>query len=101
MCFKTSVKSLSQPPELPPRPAHRDVPPEEEERERRLKDWRRTEAESRTKSEGRTVPMQVVLPAKSLEYFKRYGSGGDLSAVPQLGAKRLARYGDKLRQLCN
>jgi ribonuclease D len=89
----------AQPPELPPRPISREVPPDEEPRERRLKDWRRAEAENRTRSEGRTVPLQVVLPARSLEYLKRYGAV-DLAVVPQLGAKRIARYGDKLRQLC-
>jgi hypothetical protein len=34
-----------------------------------------------------------------LEHLKRHGAG-DLAAVPQLGAKRIARYGDKLKQLC-
>jgi ribonuclease D len=69
------------------------VPPEEESREQRLKDWRRGEAEKRK------VPLQVVLPARALEYLKRHGAG-DLAAVPQLGAKRGAGYGDKLRALC-
>lgn len=92
-------RAMTTPPELPPRPSYREVPPEEEDRERRMKDWRRSEAERRTKVENRNVPLQVVLPARALEYLKRYGAA-DLSAVPQLGAKRLARYGEKLTQLC-
>lgn len=92
-------KARANPPELPPRPVPRDVPPEEEDRERRLKDWRRTEAENRTRSENRTVPLQVVLPARALEHLKRHGAV-DLAVVPQLGAKRIARYGEKLVQLC-
>ncbi len=87
------------PPAIPERPRHREVLPQEEERESRLKDWRRGEAERRTKAEGRPVPLQVVLPAKALEHLKQHGAG-DLGAVPQLGAKRLARYGERLRELC-
>jgi ribonuclease D len=82
----------ANPPPVPPPVKHRDVEPIEEEREKRLKDWRRAE------SENRKVVMQAVLPAKALEYLKRYGAG-DLSQVPQLGTKRIALYGDKLRQL--
>ncbi|MBA3709079.1 MAG: HRDC domain-containing protein, partial [Planctomycetes bacterium] len=78
---------------LPPRPRHREVLPIEEERETRLKDWRRAEAERRT------VPLQVVLPAKALEYLKQHGAG-DLASVPQLGAKRLRTYGADLVRLC-
>jgi ribonuclease D len=89
-CLK---EANAHPPELPPRPHHREVPPEEEEREKRMKDWRRTE------SERRGVTMQAVLPAKALEHLKRYGAE-DLAAVPQLGDKRVRLYGEKLRQLC-
>lgn len=81
------------PDDLPPPPRAREVPPEEREREQRLKDWRRGE------SERRQVPLQVVLPAKALEHLKQHGAG-DLTAVPQLGAKRIGLYGEKLRQLC-
>lgn len=83
----------AHPPELPPPVKHRQVEPIEEEREKRLKDWRRSE------SERRKVSLQAVLPAKALEHLKRYGAGGDLAQVPQLGGKRVALYGDKLRQL--
>jgi ribonuclease D len=92
-------KALSEPPTLPERPRQREVAPEEELRETRLKDWRRSEAENRSKSDGRPVPLQVVLPAKALEYLKQHGAD-DLAAVPQLGAKRSARYGAKLQELC-
>jgi ribonuclease D len=91
--------ALSNPPEVPERPRQREVLPEEEQRETRLKDWRRSEAENRSRSEDRPVPLQVVLPAKSLEYLKQHG-GENLTAVPQLGNKRMQRYGDKLRDLC-
>ncbi|MBA3939137.1 MAG: HRDC domain-containing protein [Planctomycetes bacterium] len=79
--------------EVPPRPRQREVLPIEEERETRLKDWRRSE------SERRKAPLQVVLPAKALEHLKQHGAG-DLAAVPQLGAHRTALYGAKLRELC-
>ena len=96
----TIKEAMSNPPEVPERPRQREVLPEEEQRETRLKDWRRSEAENRSVSEGRTVPLQVVLPAKALEYLKQHG-GDNLSAVPQLGNKRMQRYGDKLRALCH
>ena len=85
--------TLTTPPELPPYPNHREVDDAEVRRERRLKDWRMGE------SKNRAVTLQVVLPAKSLEHLKRYGAG-DLTAVPQLGAKRQERYGQRLRELC-
>jgi ribonuclease D len=92
-------EAQSNPPEVPPRPDRRDVAPEEDDRERRLKDWRRTEAERRGQEEHRPVPLQVVLPARALEHLKRLGVC-DLGTVPQLGAKRIARYGEKLLELC-
>jgi len=82
----------AHPPAVPPPVKHREVEPIEEEREKRMKDWRRAEAEKRA------VPLQVVLPAKALEHLKRYGST-DLSQVPQLGEKRIQLYGEKLAQL--
>ncbi|MCX8039780.1 MAG: HRDC domain-containing protein [Planctomycetota bacterium] len=85
-------RAREEPPPLPPPPQHREVAPEEERRERRLKDWRQAEAKRRG------VSLQAVLPAKALEHLKRYGAG-DLASVPQLGAKRIALYGDKLRTL--
>ncbi len=90
----TIKRAQSDPQPLPSRPRARDVLPEEEERETRLKDWRRSEAERRQ------VPLQVVLPAKALEHLKQHGAG-DLGVVPQLGPKRIRLYGDDLRRLCS
>jgi ribonuclease D len=73
--------------------------PEAQAREQRLKVWRREEAERRTKADGRTVPLQLVLPARALEHLTLEGAA-DLAAVPQLGARRMARYGDALLRLC-
>jgi ribonuclease D len=90
----TVIKNAqSQPPRLPNRPKQRDVTEDERLRETRLKDWRRAEAETRK------VPLQVVLPAKALEYLKQHGAF-NLDQVPQLGAKRIARYGGKIQDLC-
>jgi len=88
------VKQADQePPAVPEPPRQREVDEAEEVRSKRLKDWRLQE------SKRRQTPLQVVLPARALEYLKRYGAS-DLSAVPQLGAKRSARYGETLRKLC-
>ncbi len=92
-CLNLIKDALANPPQLPPQPERRDVDDLEKRRETRLKDWRRAE------SERRKVPLQVVLPAKALEFLKRYGAT-DLSAVPQLGAKRAGVYGAKLVELC-
>jgi ribonuclease D len=89
-CIKNAS---SDPAQLPSRPRAREVSQDEELREVRLKDWRRSEAERRQ------VPLQVVLPARSLEYLKQHGMNG--TEVPQLGAKRLRLYGDDLRRLCS
>ncbi len=83
----------AEPPVVPEPPRRREVDDAEEDRETRLKDWRRAE------SERRKVPLQVVLPAKAIEHLKRYGAN-DLSAVPQLGSKRIGLYGEKLIALC-
>jgi ribonuclease D len=89
-CIKAAKE---QPPSVPPAPFRREILPEERYHEDRLKDWRRKEAEKRS------VTLQVVLPAKALEHLKRYGASDDLSGVPQLGPKRIARYGEQLRKL--
>lgn len=68
-------------------------------RETRLKTWRREEAERRSVADGRTVPLQLVLPARALEFLKSREPDVDLSTVPQLGARRAARYGGVLRAL--
>lgn len=89
----TVKQAKAQPPAVPEPPRQREPEPAEVERERRLKDWRKGEAGRRE------VPLQVVLPAKALEHLKRYGAD-NLDAVPQLGRKRIARYGATLRKLC-
>jgi ribonuclease D len=86
--------AASDPKPLPPRPRAREVLPIEEEREVRLKDWRRSEATRRT------VPLQAVLPAKALEWLKQHGAA-DLAQVPQLGGKRIRLYGEQLQRLCD
>lgn len=77
------------PPEVPEPPARRELDPatreREKQRESRLKDWRRSEAERRG------VPLQVVLPARALEYFKRHGTT-EAGAAPQFGDKRADQY---------
>ena len=88
----TIKAARSDPKPLPPRPRQREVLPIEEEREKRMKDWRRAEAERRG------VPLQVVLPARALEFLKQHGAG-DLRVVPQLGAKRISLIGEHLRRL--
>jgi ribonuclease D len=84
---------------LPLRKEFARMSPEAQAREQRLKVWRREEAERRTKADGRTVPLQLVLPARALEHLTLEGAA-DLAAVPQLGARRMARYGDALLRLC-
>ena len=84
---------------VPARLAFLRMTPEAQTREQRLKTWRRDEAERRTKADGRTVPLQLVLPARALEHLTLHGAG-DLAAVPQLGARRAARYGDALLGVC-
>ena len=84
---------------LPMRKEFARMTPEAQAREQRLKVWRREEAERRTKADGRTVPLQLVLPARALEHLTIHGAA-DLTVVPQLGARRTARYGDVLLSLC-
>jgi hypothetical protein len=51
-------------------------------------------------AERREVPMQVVLPVAALRHLQQYG-GGELEMVPQLGAKRIERYGEVLVRLAS
>jgi ribonuclease D len=82
------------PPTLsPPATTARESDPLARERGERLKAWRQQEAERRK------VPMQVVMPAAALRHLQRHGAE-DLESVPQLGAKRIRLYGDKLGELC-
>jgi len=83
------------PPELPERPVIPRLSGAERARGERLKAWRRGEAQRRS------VPIQVVLPARALDTLQRSdGADLDLGQVPQLGPKRIALYGDVLRELC-
>lgn len=59
----------------------------------RLKVWRRQEAARRG------VPLQVVLPVVAMRHLQHNGAG-DLPSVPQLGSKRISRYGQELEKLC-
>ncbi len=68
-------------------------------RETRLKTWRREESERRTAVDGRTVPFQLVLPARALDFLKAQSSEVDFTVVPQLGRRRIERYGEVLRTL--
>ncbi|MGB3562764.1 MAG: HRDC domain-containing protein [Thermoanaerobaculia bacterium] len=82
------------PPTLsPPATATRESDPLARERGERLRSWRQQEAERRG------VPLQVVLPAAALRHLQQHGAE-DLSSVPQLGAKRIGLYGDRLTELC-
>ena len=83
---------LENPPEVR-RDAGARPPQMVRQRADRLRTWRRGEAEQRG------VPPVVVLPPRALEYLSEHGAG-DLSAAPQLGEKRAARYGDALRRAC-
>ena len=79
--------------ELLPQPPQRVLPPKAiEKREKRLKDWRRLEAERRG------VPLSVVLPSRALSWLAA-NPEADWSDAPQLGAKRLALYESKLADL--
>lgn len=78
---------------VPPRPNPRDADEAERARENRLKEWRKAEAEKRK------VPLQLVLPARALDYLKQHGASR-LEDVPQLGDKRARLYGDALRAVC-
>jgi ribonuclease D len=82
------------PPTLtPPATGPRESDPLARERGERLKAWRQQEAERRQ------VTLQVVLPAAALRHLQRQGAE-DLDSVPQLGAKRIGLYGEKIGELC-
>lgn len=80
--------------EVPPKPKRERPPSSQVSRASRLKDWRRAEAEARE------VPMQVVLPPRALNWLAAHGAA-ELEACPDLGPKRIARYGDQLRERCH
>ncbi len=85
--------SRANPPAVPaPVQAPRQSPGEAK-RLKRLRDWRRSEAEARG------VPHQVVLPPTAMQFLARNGAA-ELASVPQLGAKRARVYGRQLADLC-
>lgn len=78
---------------LLPQPPKRELPPKPvEKREKKLKDWRRKEADARG------VPLTVVLPGRALSWLAEDPSR-NWSDAPQLGSKRLERYGAQLRKM--
>ncbi|MFO0750098.1 MAG: ribonuclease D [Myxococcota bacterium] len=85
-------KARAEPPPSPARPPRPRVDPAIAAREKRLKQWREDEARQRG------APLQLVLPARALDHLATLGEAG-LESAPQLGPKRLARYGDALRRL--
>jgi len=88
----TIKAALADRPAIPDPPARREADPREQDREKTLKAWRRQEAEQRG------VPLQVVLPARALEYLVREPDAA-FDQVPQLGPKRTGFYGSQLRRL--
>ncbi len=92
--------AVAEPPAVPVRPRGREVAPEEEVRETRLKDWRRAEAERRTREENRPVPSCRWCPPRAPSNSSSSTAPTSLEQVPQLGAKRIRRYADRLVELC-
>ena len=91
--FETLERAARKPPPVPPRPQGERMTPGESRRLKRLKQWRREEAERRQ------VPQPVVLPPKAMNYLARHGDR-DLAAVPQFGDKRARLYAEVLSDLC-
>jgi len=87
-----AADAAQAPPEVPLKAPRPKVDPQRQRREERLKRWREKEAAARG------VPLQVVLPARALEHLAEHGTDG-LMTAPQLGPKRLARYGEALAAL--
>lgn len=86
------AEARSSPPPVPPKPPRGKHDPLASAREKRLKKWREAE------SQRRSAPLQLVLPARALDHLASHGAAG-LESAPQLGPKRLARYGAELRAL--
>jgi ribonuclease D len=86
-------KALAEPPELPERPKRKRPPAAQQARDKALRAWRREE------SERRELPAHVILPPRALEWLAKHGAA-NLDECPELGAKRIERYGASLRRLC-
>ena len=88
----TIAAAITDPPAVPERPARPRPPPARDQRDSRLRAWRRAEAERRE------LPAHVVLPPRALEWISAHGVEA-LEHCPELGAKRIARYGAVLAEL--
>lgn len=86
-------KALADPPELPERPKRKRSPAAESARDKALRSWRREEAERRE------LPAHVILPPRALDWLAKHGAS-QLDECPELGAKRIERYGATLLRLC-
>ncbi|PKN55498.1 MAG: hypothetical protein CVU56_21160 [Deltaproteobacteria bacterium HGW-Deltaproteobacteria-14] len=84
--------ALDDPPALPERPRRPPPDPAVRKREQKLKQWRQREAAKRG------VTLAVVLPARALEHLAHNGAA-DLTAVPQLGPKRISLYREDLERI--
>jgi ribonuclease D len=83
-------RALAEPPEVPARVDRRKRPPQDvAARDKALRNWRREEAERRG------VPAHVVLPPRALDWLATHGYAR-VAECPELGRKRLDRYGDAL-----
>jgi len=87
------LEALLAPGAIPEKPRRPPNDPAVEARKSRLKHWREAEALRRG------VSLQAVLPSRALEALAHEGPAVDLATVPQLGAKRLRRYGAQLTPL--
>ena len=88
------AKALQEPPEVVPQRAKRPRPSRAEaKRSEALKQWRRGEAERRE------LPMHVIMPPRALDWLAANGCER-IEECPEFGPKRVARYGEVLRQLC-
>jgi ribonuclease D len=85
-------QARQSPPKVPEPPRGTPPVPGEAGRLKRLREWRRAEAERRG------VPQHVVLPPSAMQHLARHGADR-LEDVPQFGAKRARLYGPRLREL--
>nr|WP_255216786.1 HRDC domain-containing protein [Pseudenhygromyxa sp. WMMC2535] len=90
---ETIAAALREPPAPPPKPQRPRPSNAELARTKALQAWRREEAERRE------LPHHAVLPKRALEWLAANGAH-DLQACPELGDKRIARYGGALSKCC-
>ena len=86
-------KALAEPPEPPAKPKRKRSPAAESARDKALRSWRREEAERRE------LPAHVILPPRALDWLAKHGAA-PLDECPELGGKRIERYGATLLRLC-